>query len=107
MYTQYPGVEFVSLYGKGGYHPVLIDDVFCNRYRVINKLGYGTYGTVWLVEDLLLKRFAALKVMVANVSGHTSYEIDVLITSRLKVPTEIIVVSSPSSWALVWAALDL
>jgi serine/threonine-protein kinase SRPK3 len=30
------------------------------------------------VEDLHAKRFAALKVMVANVSRHTSYDIDVL-----------------------------
>ena len=73
MYTQ---LESVSLYRKGGYHPVLIGDVFCNCYRVVNKLGYGIYGTVWLVEDLHLKRFAALKVMVANASRHN--EIDVL-----------------------------
>lgn len=39
-------------------------------------MGYGIYGTVWLVEDLHLKRFAALKVMVANASRHN--EIDVL-----------------------------
>eukprot|EP00035_Acanthoeca_spectabilis_P010253 m.181722 g.181722 ORF g.181722 m.181722 type:complete len:112 (-) comp14966_c0_seq12:14121-14456(-) len=39
-------------YKKGGYHPVNIGDVFKRRYKVIEKLGWGHFSTVWLVADL-------------------------------------------------------
>lgn len=39
-------------YRSGGYHPVYIGDIFNDRYKVLNKIGYGRYSTVWLVKDL-------------------------------------------------------
>lgn len=39
-------------YRPGGFHPVYIGNVYADRYRVLNKIGYGVYSTVWLVEDL-------------------------------------------------------
>ena len=68
LLTQYPGVELIAYYRKGGFHPIHIDDVLQNRYRIVNKLGYGTYSTVWLVEDLDSGRCAALKVLAAEAS---------------------------------------
>jgi serine/threonine-protein kinase SRPK3 len=45
--------EDLSRYCTGGYHPVRIGDVFNNgKYRVLRKLGYGIYSTVWLARDL-------------------------------------------------------
>ena len=44
-------VESIEQYRSGGYHPVHLDDVFYYRYRVVGKLGYGTYSTVWLAVD--------------------------------------------------------
>ena len=41
-----------SAYAHGRFHPVYIGDVYHGRYQVINKLGYGSYSTVWLVKDL-------------------------------------------------------
>jgi serine/threonine-protein kinase SRPK3 len=41
-----------AAYRPGGFHPVYIGDVFNERYKVINKIGYGRYSTVWLVRDL-------------------------------------------------------
>jgi hypothetical protein len=38
-------------YRFGGFHPVELGDVFNARYRVLRKLGYGRYSTVWLAED--------------------------------------------------------
>ncbi|KAF8509956.1 kinase-like domain-containing protein [Gautieria morchelliformis] len=67
-YEQYPCVEPIAYYRKGGLHPIHIDDVLHNRYRIVNKLGYGEYSTVWLVDDLVSGRFAALKVLAADVS---------------------------------------
>ncbi|PPQ83807.1 hypothetical protein CVT26_004519, partial [Gymnopilus dilepis] len=47
--------EPLEEYRKGGYHPVAIGDVLGSptsrsRYRVVRKLGWGVYSTVWLVR---------------------------------------------------------
>lgn len=39
-------------YRPGGFHPVYIGDVYNARYKILNKIGYGSYSTVWLVEDV-------------------------------------------------------
>ena len=45
--------EPLSLYGEGGLYPVQIEDLYkSGRYRVLNKLGYGGYSTVWAALDL-------------------------------------------------------
>ena len=44
-------VEVQNEYRLGGFHPVELGDVLGARYRVVRKLGYGQYSTVWLVED--------------------------------------------------------
>ena len=47
-----PEVESPNRYQLGGYHPVHIGDFVHERYRVIHKLGFGTFSTVWLARDL-------------------------------------------------------
>ncbi|KAH7906169.1 kinase-like domain-containing protein [Hygrophoropsis aurantiaca] len=71
-YRHYVDIENVNYYRKGGYHPVHIGDIIHNRYRVVNKLGYGGYSTVWLVKDLDMGRYASLKVIVADASKNAS-----------------------------------
>ena len=44
--------EDVGQYCRGGYHPVVIGDIFDNRFRVVRKLGWGHFSTVWLCRDL-------------------------------------------------------
>jgi non-specific serine/threonine protein kinase len=44
--------EWVEQYRPGGYHPVHLGDVFNNgQYKVIRKLGNGSYSTVWFARD--------------------------------------------------------
>ncbi|KAK7468660.1 hypothetical protein VKT23_003164 [Stygiomarasmius scandens] len=51
-------------YNAGGYLPVKLNDTFKNgRYRVIRKLGWGHFSTVWLVKDNVENRHSALKVV--------------------------------------------
>lgn len=44
--------ESEARYCIGGYHPLRLGDSFNHgRYKIISKLGYGRYSTVWLVFD--------------------------------------------------------
>ncbi|KAF4906996.1 Serine/threonine-protein kinase SKY1 [Colletotrichum viniferum] len=62
--------EAISRYRPGGYHPVRLGDVFKNgKYRIIGKLGYGVYSTVWLASDMETKRHVALKILTADSFG--------------------------------------
>ncbi|PPQ62797.1 hypothetical protein CVT24_000491 [Panaeolus cyanescens] len=50
-------------YNTGGYLPVKVNDIFNNRYRVVRKLGWGHFSTVWLVRDDVTQDHSALKVV--------------------------------------------
>ncbi|KAJ5509085.1 hypothetical protein N7527_011228 [Penicillium freii] len=63
--------EWVEEYHPGGYHPVVLGDVF-NQYKVIRKLGEGSYSTVWLAHDLNNSRYVALKILVSEISESTT-----------------------------------
>lgn len=44
--------ENLNRYCAGGYHPVRLGDTFkAGQYRVLRKLGYGLYSTVWLAYN--------------------------------------------------------
>ncbi|XP_051948054.1 SRSF protein kinase 3 isoform X2 [Xyrauchen texanus] len=50
-------------YCYGGYHPVQLGNVFNRRYKVLSKLGWGYFSTVWLCIDLRSCRHVAVKVL--------------------------------------------
>ncbi|KAJ4239340.1 hypothetical protein NW757_012860 [Fusarium falciforme] len=61
--------EWVEDYRPGGYHPVHLGDTLHDgQYKVIHKLGEGSYSSVWLAHDLINKRYVALKIQVSQVS---------------------------------------
>ncbi|KAK2027779.1 serine protein kinase [Colletotrichum zoysiae] len=65
--------EWAEDYRPGGYHPVHLGDTFNNgQYKVIRKLGEGSYSTVWLAHDMQNNRYAALKLLVSAISGSTT-----------------------------------
>jgi serine/threonine-protein kinase SRPK3 len=51
--------ENMDGYKMGGYHPVHLGDRFPSRnnprYQVLHKVGSGTFSTVWLAKDYLVK----------------------------------------------------
>ncbi|KAJ5929206.1 kinase-like protein [Penicillium verhagenii] len=62
-------VEDLDRYRPGGYHPLKIgDDLNDGRYRLVDKLGYGGYSTIWLVRDLQMARYVAVKAIAADAS---------------------------------------
>ena len=44
------------------YYPVRIGQLFNDRYRILAKLGFGAYSTVWLTRDVRTQQYASLKV---------------------------------------------
>ncbi|VUC36820.1 unnamed protein product [Clonostachys rosea] len=56
-------VERMGRYSPGGYYAVNIgDSLHKNRYRIVHKLGHGTFSTVWLAKDTHHYRYVALKI---------------------------------------------
>lgn len=58
--------EWFYKYSQGGLHPVSLGDTFKDgRYKIVHKLGWGGFSTVWLARDreyvtrslLLLSRY--------------------------------------------------
>ncbi|KAJ7213957.1 kinase-like domain-containing protein, partial [Mycena pura] len=64
-------LESCVAYTLGGFCPIQLG---CDlgsppRYRIIAKLGYGGYSTVWLAHDRIAKRNVALKIVEARSSS--------------------------------------
>ncbi|CAG8174102.1 unnamed protein product [Penicillium nalgiovense] len=66
LYEPLEGIERLENYRQGGYHPIQIGDHFHSRYRVVHKLGHGSYSTAWLARDEQCNKYVALKVCTAN-----------------------------------------
>lgn len=65
-------------YVKGGYHPVQLGELYNKRYRVLSKLGWGQFSTVWLCKDEALdapRRILALKIQ-RSASKYTEAAVD-------------------------------
>ncbi|KAI0190627.1 kinase-like domain-containing protein [Xylaria flabelliformis] len=70
--TEQWGLEDISRYNKGGFHPIHIEDVLDDRYEVVHKLGSGGFGIVWLCRDRHLEKWRAVKVMTADHSSNSA-----------------------------------
>ncbi|KIH93550.1 protein kinase domain-containing protein [Sporothrix brasiliensis 5110] len=73
--------ENIARYASGGFHPVRIGDKFDNgKYRVLRKLGFGVYSTVWLAHNTQTKQIVALKILTADTydGKKDSYELAIL-----------------------------
>lgn len=61
-------------YRLGGYHPLSIGDILHQRYRIVHKLGFGSYSTIWLAKHVQkLDRYVAVKIKTAE-TDHDSNE---------------------------------
>ncbi|KAH7035600.1 kinase-like domain-containing protein [Microdochium trichocladiopsis] len=63
--------ESLARYSPGGYHP---------KNKIVCKLGYGLYSTVWLAFDQREKRHFALKILTADSydGKHDTFEMAIL-----------------------------
>ncbi|KAF5494584.1 Dual specificity tyrosine-phosphorylation-regulated kinase 2 [Colletotrichum siamense] len=59
--------ESYWFYQEGFLHPVQLGDQLSHgRYTIINKLGNGSFSTVWLAHDEILGRKVAIKIACAE-----------------------------------------
>ncbi|PWY73380.1 kinase-like protein [Aspergillus eucalypticola CBS 122712] len=73
QYRLVEDVEDLHRYCPGGYHSLDIgDDLDEGRNRLVDKLGYGGYSTIWLARDLHRARYVAVKAITADASTSTS-----------------------------------
>ncbi|PGG99066.1 CMGC/SRPK protein kinase [Helicocarpus griseus UAMH5409] len=77
--------QTLPFYHRKHYYPVKIGQVFNNRYRIIAKLGYGAYSTVWLAWDERNQKYVSLKVSIqTDKSGASPVLNEVCMLRRLK-----------------------
>ncbi|KAL5338626.1 kinase-like domain-containing protein [Aspergillus crustosus] len=70
--------EWIEDYRPGKYHPVHFGDTLKDaRYRIIRKLGYGSFSTVWLARDQTRDKYIALKILIAD-PGASKHELAIL-----------------------------
>lgn len=54
-------------YKSKGYHPAYIGELYRNgKYQIVQKLGWGTFSTVWLIKNLADSRYYALKIQKSH-----------------------------------------
>ncbi|KAJ5374052.1 hypothetical protein N7517_006058 [Penicillium concentricum] len=69
QYRLIEDVEDLDRYHPGGYHLRKVGDELDNvRRRMINKLKYTKYSTIWLARDLQKAQYVAVKVITADAS---------------------------------------
>ncbi|RHZ48574.1 uncharacterized protein CDV56_102177 [Aspergillus thermomutatus] len=71
-------VEKLERYRPGGYHPISIGAWLNDQYRIIHKLGFGAYSTVWLARDQEAEKYVAIKITVAAGDPVDSQESNIL-----------------------------
>lgn len=63
-------------YVKGGYHPVQVGELYNRRYRIVRKLGWGHFSTVWLVHDTTTPHTHRALKIVKSATEYTEAAMD-------------------------------
>ncbi|EGR33940.1 protein kinase domain protein [Ichthyophthirius multifiliis] len=73
-FENYSDAEDFEDYKVDGYHPAYIGETFKDgRYKIIQKLGWGHFSTVWLTEDCSNNgKYVALKIQKSKQSYQES-----------------------------------
>jgi serine/threonine-protein kinase SRPK3 len=67
LYSSTIDAEPLHRYRQGGYHPLTLGECLkAGRYKVLHKLGWGGYSTVWAARDQRLYKLVCLAVVLAN-----------------------------------------
>ncbi|TAQ89035.1 hypothetical protein B7494_g2639 [Chlorociboria aeruginascens] len=80
-YDWIDGVERLEMYEPGGYHPVMINDLLHDRYRILDKLGFGVS-----ISSLSLPRREPSILRALSGSRSTSQAVHTAIDARDAIP---------------------
>ncbi|KAF4453122.1 cmgc protein kinase [Fusarium austroafricanum] len=67
--------ENITLYWRGVCYPICIGEVIEGRYRIVHKLGHGSFSTVWMAYDMIHNYDVALKVLMLRDEEDRDYQI--------------------------------
>ncbi|CAP92889.1 hypothetical protein E8E15_003667 [Penicillium rubens] len=59
--------QMPGFYEQNYFLPVTMGEILLSRYQAVGKLGWGTTSTVWLVRDLEMNDYKALKLFALDV----------------------------------------
>ncbi|KAG6052663.1 hypothetical protein E4U17_005556 [Claviceps sp. LM77 group G4] len=94
-------VENQTRYARFGFHPITLGDVLPKpltcvsdvnkepRYRIMLKLGFGAFATVWLARDFVKERYVAVKVGLGSDKPLPDREAEVLSQIRKTGPRKV------------------
>ncbi|PYH33037.1 kinase-like protein [Aspergillus neoniger CBS 115656] len=77
-YMPIEDVEKFERYRPGGYHPTTIGEWLNDRYRIVHKLGFGAYSTIWMARDQKTEKYVAVKITIADCNPTNSQERNIL-----------------------------
>ncbi|URZ04989.1 Serine/threonine-protein kinase PknD [Clostridium felsineum] len=61
----------------------LVNEVFENKYKIVDLLGKGGMSTVYLAKDIKLQKFWAIKEVSANLNDTSKLKIDLLAETNI------------------------
>jgi hypothetical protein len=83
--------EDINLYPRGLCYPICIGEVLADRYRILHKLGYGSFSTVWMAYDMTDDKDVALKILMLGDSEEREYQIQCEIIRAVRDTTHLLV----------------
>ncbi|KAM0547814.1 hypothetical protein ACHAPJ_010160 [Fusarium lateritium] len=68
--------EPLHRYQSGGYHPLSLGEYLKgDRYKILHKLGWGSYSTTWAAKDKKNDQYVAVKIAVADKRHNRELEV--------------------------------
>ncbi|PYH31167.1 serine protein kinase [Aspergillus neoniger CBS 115656] len=80
QYSSTINAEPLHRYTTSGYHPITLGShLHQGRYKILHKLGWGGYSTVWAARDEQEGKYVAIKICVSeNYSNRGHREMNIL-----------------------------
>ncbi|KAJ5885081.1 kinase domain-containing protein, partial [Penicillium taxi] len=74
--------EPIERYADGTYYPLHIGEILVDTYRIVHKLGWGGFSTVWMAQNIKTHSMVALKINVPGDVGDQELSIqkEILLT---------------------------
>ncbi len=74
--------EPVGFYSEGLCYPICIRDILIGMYRIVHKLGWGGFSTVWIAQDLRHNKLVALKIGISGNEQELDIQKEILRTVK-------------------------